>query len=459
MVKNSFQRLDFFYNLDLSKMASKENHNNYIISDLLQFILQEINREEHAILLHTGAYKSPNPNHYEAVSGWKAIDILTLKTGFSFDQIDNFIEKHKGKWIFSHLNYDLKNDIENRLQSHHKDPIEFPVLTFFVPQFVLIFKEKEVKFYEQHLSKNSCYEISIPPFSFSEAGIPSSKNSALSFQDERIFKASYTNALHKIQQHLHQGDIYEINYCLPFQGKGQIANPAAFWWSMQKENQAPFSALYRYKNKWLMCCSPERFIHKHNREIVSQPIKGTSKRDEDPIQDSVLKLTLKNNQKERAENVMIVDLVRNDLGKIALPGSVKVDELCGIYSFKTVHQMISTISATLKNDLQFSDILKACFPMGSMTGAPKIRAMEIIEDLEFFSRGLYSGSVGYISPEGSFDFNVVIRSILYDSTTHTLLYPAGGAITAHSDIDKEFEECLLKAKSMKNALSISKNKS
>lgn len=459
MVKNSLLHSNFFYNLDLSKMTPKDNHNNLNISNLLQFVLQEINKEEHAAFLHTGDHKVPNPSHYEAISGWKAIDILTFKTDCSFDQIDNFIEKHKGKWIFSHLNYDLKNDIENRLQSHHKDPIEFPVLTFFVPQFVLILKDGIVKFYEQEPSKNSCYEIQIPPFSHSETGIQASINSALNFQDENVLKSPYTTALKKIRQHLLQGDIYEINYCLPFQGKGEISNPPAFWWSMQEENQAPFSALYRHKDKWLMCCSPERFIHKQNHEIVSQPIKGTSKREADPIQDALLKSALKNNQKEQAENVMIVDLVRNDLGKIALPGSVKVDELCGIYSLKTVHQMISTISATLKNNLRFSDIIKACFPMGSMTGAPKIRAMEIIEDLEFFSRGLYSGSVGYISPEGSFDFNVVIRSILYDSATKTLLYPAGGAITANSDIDKEFEECLLKAKSMKDALSKSENKS
>jgi len=201
-----------------------------------------------------------------------------------------------------------------------------------------------------------------------------------------------------------------------------------------------------------MCCSPERFIHKQNHEIISQPIKGTSKRGADPTQDELLKVALKNNQKEQAENVMIVDLVRNDLGKVAIPGTVNVDELCGIYTLKTVHQMISTISATLKENLLFSEIIKASFPMGSMTGAPKIRAMEIIEELEFFSRGLYSGSVGYISPDGNFDFNVVIRSILYNSTTKALLYPAGGAITANSDIAKEFEECLLKAKTMKDAL-------
>jgi para-aminobenzoate synthetase component I len=440
-----------FYNLDPSKMGLKQEHIYLNFSNLLNFILREINKEEHAVLLHTGSCIVPKPSYYEAISGWKAMDLLTVSGDSTAQQIDHFIEKHKGKWIFSHLNYDFKNTIEKRLRSHHDNPIDFPLITLFVPQYVLILKDGVVKFYTQQESKNSCSEIPLP--SFSETELQTSKNTALVFQDELVFKDPYTAALKKIRQHLQQGDIYEINYCLPFQGKGQISNPPAFWWSMQEENQAPFSALYRHKDKWLMCCSPERFILKRNHEIISQPIKGTSKRDADPIVDTSLKTALKNNQKEQAENVMIVDLVRNDLGKIAVPGSVKVDELCGIYTLKTVHQMISTISATLHDNVLFSDIINACFPMGSMTGAPKIRAMEIIEDLEFFARGLYSGSVGYISPDGNFDFNVVIRSILYDATTKNLLYPAGGAITANSDIDKEFEECLLKAKSMKDALS------
>lgn len=451
--------MDFFYNLDLSKMTPIDQHNNLKINNLLDFILQEINKEEHAFLLHTGSFKVPDPSHFEIVSGWKAIDILTFGSNCTFDQIDNFIEKHRGKWIFSHLNYDIKNNIENRLQSNHIDPIAFPLLTFIVPEFVLVMEEGEAKMYQQKNSLDSCYEIPLPTFSQSKIKTQVSTTTDLNFLDEQIFKDSYTRALKKIQQHLQQGDIYEINYCLPFQARGHISNPPAFWWTMQEENQAPFSALYRHKEKWLMSCSPERFIYQRDSKIISQPIKGTIKRDADPTHDSLQKSSLKNNQKDQAENVMIVDLVRNDLGKIAIPGSVKVDELCGIYSLKTVHQMISTISATLKKNLLFSDILKACFPMGSMTGAPKIRAMEIIEDLEFFSRGLYSGSVGYISPDGCFDFNVVIRSILYDSATKTLLYPAGGAITAHSDIEKEFEECLLKAKSMKDALSKNEIKS
>lgn len=421
-------------------------------NSLINYILQEVKRHEHAILLHTGSFQVPGPSQFEAISGWHALELMDIYANCSLEKMDEFIKKHSGKWIFSHLSYDLKNSVEKRLKSEHQDPIGFPLMTLFVPEFVGIIKGGKSKLLQQHLTKNTITEIPIPETTTLEnVNIKSTKPNFI-FQDDFIFEEQYTTAINQIHHHLKQGDIYEINYCLPFQGSGKIIDPAEFWWSMQRQNQAPFSALYRHKNSWLMCCSPERFICKENDNIISQPIKGTSKRDQDPTLDLLLKTQLQNNKKEQAENVMIVDLVRNDLGKIAQTGSVQVDELFGAYSLKSVHQLISTVSATLKNNTSFSAILKACFPMGSMTGAPKISAMEIIEELEFFQRGLYSGSVGYISPEGNFDFNVVIRSILYNSSSDIFIYPAGGAITANSSIEKEFEECLLKAQSMKTAL-------
>jgi para-aminobenzoate synthetase component 1 len=426
--------------------------NILVTNNLINYILQEVKKHEHAVFLHTGSFKVPGPSHFEALSGWNALDVMDLEENCSLTQIDEFIEKHSGKWIFIHLAYDLKNSVEKRLKSEHPDSIGFPLMSLFVPEFVGIIKGGESKLYQQQLTKNTITEISIlDDFHVEKENVQSPKTN-FNFQDDFIFEEQYTAALNQIHHHLQQGDIYEINYCLPFQGTGKIEDPTAFWWSMQRQNQAPFSALYRHKNSWLMCCSPERFICKENDTIISQPIKGTSKRDPDPALDLLLKTQLQNNKKEQAENVMIVDLVRNDLGKITKTGSVHVDELFGAYSLKSVHQLISTVSATLKTNTSFSTILKACFPMGSMTGAPKIRAMEIIEELEFFKRGLYSGSVGYISPDGDFDFNVVIRSILYNSSNDVFLYPAGGAITANSSTEKEFEECLLKAQSMKTAL-------
>ena len=215
----------------------------------------------------------------------------------------------------------------------------------------------------------------------------------------------------------------------------------------------PFSAFYKVAHNYLLCASPERYLKKVEDKIYSQPIKGTSKRElNNLIEDENNKMNLLNSEKERAENVMIVDLVRNDLSKICMEGSVKVEELFGIYSFPQVHQMISTISGDLKNDRDLADIFRATFPMGSMTGAPKKKVMELIELYEKTKRGIFSGALGYITPEGDFDFNVVIRSILYNSSDKYLSIQAGSAITFNSNAEKEYEECLLKIEAMKKAL-------
>lgn len=166
----------------------------------------------------------------------------------------------------------------------------------------------------------------------------------------------------------------------------------------------------------------------------------------------MLKNDLAKDEKERSENIMIVDLVRNDLSKTAVKGSVKVEELCKVYSFDQVHQMISTVTSQIEENTHPIDVIKSTFPMGSMTGAPKISAMKIIENLEETKRGLYSGAVGYITPRGDFDFNVVIRSILYNHTQKYISFSVGSAITSKSDPLKEYEECLVKAKAMHEVL-------
>ncbi|MFM9056295.1 MAG: chorismate-binding protein, partial [Bacteroidota bacterium] len=253
--------------------------------------------------------------------------------------------------------------------------------------------------------------------------------------------------------HLNRGDIYEIKYCIPFRASGRLENPLQTWLKLHNRQQTPFGALYREGKNWLLCGSPERFMRKDGMRLKSEPIKGTASRGTTPEQDKLNRDNLMHSEKERAENIMIVDLVRNDLGRIAETGSVQVDELCGIYSFPGVHQMISTVSGTLRPEVRFKAILEALFPMGSMTGAPKIRAMELIREHEQFTRGLYSGTIGVIKPSGDFDFNVVIRSILYNEELGKLTMPVGSAITATCDPEAEFEECLLKAKGMLEAIS------
>lgn len=268
----------------------------------------------------------------------------------------------------------------------------------------------------------------------------------------RESKNSYIEKVNKLKQHIQQGEIYEINFCIEFYAENVKINPFKQFDKLIAISPMPFSCFIKHQNKYLICASPERFLKKRDNVLISQPIKGTIKRSENIIEDKQLKEELKNSIKEKSENVMIVDLVRNDLSRIAERGSVKVDELYGIYSFPQWYQMISTISCTLKEGKGFDEILKATFPMGSMTGAPKISAMQLIEKYESTKRGMYSGSVGIILPNGDFDLNVVIRSIQYNTETGYLSFMVGSAITILSDAEKEYEECLLKAKAIFSVL-------
>ena len=245
-----------------------------------------------------------------------------------------------------------------------------------------------------------------------------------------------------------------MNFCQEFFAENTALDPVAFFLKLNEAAQAPFSAFYKLNDQYLACASPERFLKKTNNQLISQPIKGTSRRGKTPEEDEQLKTELRNDAKNQSENVMIVDLVRNDLGKSCVAGTVQVTELFGTYSFPTVHQMISTVEGTLQNDLDFVDALENAFPMGSMTGAPKVRAMQLIEQYEKTKRGLYSGAVGYITPEGDFDFNVVIRSVLYNQKNQYLSFQVGGAIVADSVPEREYEECLVKATGVMRALGV-----
>jgi para-aminobenzoate synthetase component 1 len=270
--------------------------------------------------------------------------------------------------------------------------------------------------------------------------------------NSRISKSEYISTFNKLQEHIKRGDIYEVNFCQEYFAKSAELNPVNTFRNLYEISNSPFSAFFRTNDFYLMSASPERFVKKFGNTIISQPIKGTRKRGNSVEEDLKLKEELRQCPKEQSENVMIVDLVRNDLSKTAEKSSVKVEELYGIYSFTQVHQMISTITSELKDDIHWSEVLKTTFPMGSMTGAPKIRAMQLIEEYETFKRGLYSGSVGYVTPNGDFDFNVIIRSILYNTTNGYVSLAVGSAITANAKGDDEYAECELKAKAMLEVL-------
>ena len=363
----------------------------------------------------------------------------------AFEDLKAYCKK-KEDWLFGFLSYDLKNDVE-KLTSEKKDNLNFPDMHFFQPSVVIELKPSKVLIHSTGISP---YAIFQEIQNFEIKTIDSFPN-GLNLQ-ARFSKAEYVEAVEAIKGHIVEGDVYEMNFCQEFYAEKASFNPYAIFSSLNKLAKAPFSCFYKLKDKFLLCTSPERYLKKTGDTLISQPIKGTIRRGGSVNEDLQLQEQLFSSEKDRAENVMIVDLVRNDLARVCKPGSVKVGELFGIYPFEQVFQMISTVTGTLKNGVHLIDALKNTFPMGSMTGAPKVMAMQLIEQYEKSKRGLYSGAVGYISPKGDFDFNVVIRSILYNESTQYLSFQVGGAIVYDSVPEQEYEECLLKAKAILEVL-------
>ncbi len=352
-------------------------------------------------------------------------------------------------WIFGYLTYDLKNDLES-LKSDNFDGLEFPELYFFQPKKLFLIKGNTLEtHYLNMVSDESLHDLKkIQQIDFSNDQNSYTKINIKS----RISKEAYFEKIKSLLLHLHRGDIYEANFCQEFYAEDTNLNPLETYENLNRISRPPFATFLKSNQHFLLSASPERYLKKEGNTIISQPIKGTAKRSFNIIEDQELRHNLEHSEKERSENIMIVDLVRNDLAQTAIKGSVKVEELCKIYTFEQVHQMISTISSKVSSDSHPVDIIKTTFPMGSMTGAPKISAMKIIEELEATKRGLYSGAVGYFSPEGNFDFNVIIRSILYNQLRRYVSFSVGGAITAKSNPEDEYEETLIKAKAMREVL-------
>ena len=351
--------------------------------------------------------------------GAKGLWSSTIKNPKLFDELDAFISNNKNEYIICFYSYDLKNNIED-LSSNNKDNMKFPDIHCFVPDEIhnnyLIEKEKKI-------------------------------NQEIEFQSD-ISKEEYLKNILKIKEHIQKGDFYEANYCYQWISKVEHLNSKLIFENLTDLTNPPYGFYADLEKHHIISASPELFIKKRANKLYSSPIKGTQKRDLDPIKDQLLKKQLKDSLKDQAENNMIVDLVRNDLSKIALKSTVKMEELRKVYTFKNIHQMISTISCEISENEKISNILKASFPMGSMTGAPKIKVMQIMEDYEVSKRGLYSGSFGIIYPNGDFDFNVIIRTLIYNKANHLLSFHVGGAITIDSDPNLEYEETLIKAEAL-----------
>jgi len=414
--------------------------------------------------------------------GWECLvatgahAVLETHAGQAFGQLrslQNAVQHGlHSDWLFGFFGYDLKNETE-RLASDHFDGIGLPDLGFFQPETVVGIRGNALEI--QTIGREPAAVLAEIEAAKYQPGYPENVSVTLS---PRWPKAEYLQTVEAIRQHIAEGDLYEMNLCQEFIAENTAIDPVKVFEHLNRIGKAPFSTFMRWRDRYLLSASPERFLKKEGQKLISQPIKGTRRRTQD---DDAMRRELAESEKDRAENVMIVDLVRNDLARNCEPGSVQVEELFGIHTFETVHQMISTITGTLKslkslrslgslgsfitpndpndpNDLNDPNnttaliALRDAFPPGSMTGAPKVMAMELIERYEQTRRGLYSGAVGYFDPEGDFDFNVVIRSILYNAATGYVSAQVGGAIVFDSVPEQEYEECLVKADAMLRAL-------
>lgn len=376
-----------------------------------------------------------SPNRYELLVGIGCKEIVPF----------NNLNAKKGDWLFGHITYDFKNTLFPRLKSEHKALDEFDAASFFVPQIVIALPHKASTLY---IYAEGLENIQQWWGNFINNNL-SASYSILQWESQPwqqlTAKESYIEQVEKVKEHIVNGDCYELNLCCAYHRKVRSVQPTFLFELLNANNAAPFAAYYRRDQQYLLATSPERYLHRQASIITSQPIKGTIRKGNDELENEALKEQLKADIKERAENVMITDLVRNDLASLSVPGSIIVPELFGTYTFSSLHHLISTVQGTLLSSACIEDMLAKPFPMGSMTGAPKYIVMQIIEALEDFKRGIYSGSVGYILPNGDFDFNVIIRSVVYNELRKELAFHAGGAITIDSIPVKEWEEIQLKA--------------
>lgn len=435
--------------------AINRHSSTFEISDFRKFkiqLLNWLNQFNSSCFLDNQQYESPH-HTAEILVGAGIQDSFTISSSLTLYDLQQWLNHHKD-WVFGHINYDLKNYI-HPTQSLKRDAIQFPELVFFVPNIVIQCSNTQVTIASHTDNPSNIFQSIIA------APAEDTPANQLKHTVEAVLsKEEYISVIEKIKKHIQRGDCYEINFCQEFFIENCSANPVQLYNQLASVSPNPFAAYYRQNSQYLICASPERYIKKSGNIILSQPIKGTLKRNSaNLIADEELLAQLRASEKDKSENVMVVDLVRNDLSKICKDGTVLVTELFGIYSFPQVHQMISSIEGTLLDDTQFTDILRATFPMGSMTGAPKIKVMELIEQYEAAKRGIFSGAVGYITPTGDFDFNVVIRSIMYNTTTKYLSYLVGSGITFYSNPEDEYEECMLKAKAIETALGMNSNNS
>lgn len=404
---------------------------------LHQFI-DALKHHPYLIALNSNDKRDGLPPHYHhfdwMVAASSNAHLETTAVGDAFDQLK--ASRQGKKWQFGFLTYDLKNELES-LSSGHPDGVAFPAMAFFEPEWLFVCQNGRIECLLQ--ADDTDWQSWL-----SDEREPTSALPKLTFI-KHVNDADYLQTIEGIREHIAAGTVYELNYCMEWSTEvHHLAGPVVYR-ALNQKTQAPFSTYLQWKNRWLVGGSPERFLRKAGNQLISQPIKGTIRRAADAASDELLRQKLASDEKEKAENIMIVDLVRNDLSRSCKAGSVQVPALQQVYTFATVHQMISTVRGEMTDSSKGIEAIAAAFPMGSMTGAPKIKAMELIEELEKSKRGLYSGAIGYFTADDDFDFNVVIRSLQYNSETGYLSLMTGSAITYDSVPQQELAECELKA--------------
>ncbi|MFD2969004.1 anthranilate synthase component I family protein [Sphingobacterium bambusae] len=384
----------------------------------------------------------------EALLAVDALDYCHSNTGKdSFSKLEIFRTKYSQSWMLGFFSYDLKNELE-QFSPHHVDELGFPALYFFIPATIIRFTGGTVEIE----SENPEHIFQAIENSLSPSPINLPKDGDINIQ-KRVSKAAYLDTFDKMQQHIKRGDIYEVNLCQEFYAESVDVDPCSIYQHLNRVSPMPFSSFFKLQDHYILCASPERFLAKRGEQLISQPIKGTAPRGGNSQEDEEMINRLLQNPKERAENVMIVDLVRNDLTRSAAPASVDASRVLEVHTFPQVHQLISTVTCIKDPDTSDISAIRNTFPAGSMTGAPKIKAMQLCDSYEGSKRGIYAGSVGYFSPSGNFDFNVVIRSILYNQKSRRLSFHTGGAITQEAEAEHEYAECLLKASAILRTLS------
>ncbi|CAN5387663.1 anthranilate synthase component I family protein [soil metagenome] len=425
----------------------KRQSGSYTVANPQLFKQQALswaNSHSHVAYLDNNAYPDYPGASFECIIGIGVRSNLQCNVGDAFRKLHQY-QQQTQDWLFGYLGYDLKNEIE-ALESNLPDGTGFPDLYFFQPEHLITVQ------LDGNITIESATELPEDILSQVEATtIPHYVQQSVAMKP-RMSKEQYLHTIQQLREHISAGDVYEINYCQEFYAEGVNINPLLVFAKLNQLSQAPFSCYLKLEEKYLLCASPERFMRKQGDLVSSMPIKGTTRRGKDAVEDEALKHELRLNIKEQAENVMIVDLVRNDLTRSCIPGTIQVDELFGIKTFPKVHHMVSTVSGQLRADVAGIAAIRNAFPMGSMTGAPKVRVMQLTEQYEHSKRGIYSGAAGYFTPNGDFDLNVVIRSLVYNQASQYLSYHVGGAITWDSVPELEYEECLLKAATIEAVL-------